>query len=130
MTRDEFLKAVERRTGLTAEQAEDLTRATLTVLSGRLTAGEADDVASQLPAGLREAMLPMTPDAEPFDVDEFLGRVCELADIPMETASNGVRVVMTTLREAISAGEFDDMVAQLPEEYSQLVDWSVAPTGP
>jgi uncharacterized protein (DUF2267 family) len=130
MTRDEFRDAVMRRTGLTAEQADDLTRATLTVLSSRLTAGEADDVASQLPAGLKEAMLSMTPEAEPFDVEELLARVCELVDLPLETVSDGVRAVMTTLREAISTGEFEDMVAQLPEEYIQLVDWDVAPAGP
>ena len=104
MTRDEFLDAVMGRTGVTPEQAEELTRATLTVLSGRLTAGEADDLAAQLPAGLREAMLPMAPEAEAFDVDEFLCRVRELADIPLETASIGVRAVMTTQREAVSAG--------------------------
>jgi uncharacterized protein (DUF2267 family) len=70
MTDEEFVNAVARRTGVSTQQAESLARATLSALSDRLTAGEADDVASQLPKSLEEAMIPSTPEAEAFDLEE------------------------------------------------------------
>jgi uncharacterized protein (DUF2267 family) len=38
-----------------------------------------------------------------------------------EQAEVGARAVMTTLRDAITEGEFKDMMAQLPGEFEQLV---------
>ena len=44
MRYDEFIDAVATRAGLPREQAETVTRATLRVLSERLTGGEAEDL--------------------------------------------------------------------------------------
>jgi uncharacterized protein (DUF2267 family) len=38
-----------------------------------------------------------------------------------DTARTGVRAVLSTVREAITPGEWDDVVAQLPEEYQVLL---------
>jgi uncharacterized protein (DUF2267 family) len=53
MTYDEFIEAVEQRAHVERDVAEQATRATLETLSERLTGGEADDVAAQLPKPLR-----------------------------------------------------------------------------
>ena len=66
-------------------------------------------------------MLPTTPEAEPFGLSEFIERVARRAGVTGEQAEVGARAVMTTLREAITEGEFKDMMAQLPEEFEQLV---------
>ena len=98
-----------------------MTKAVLSALADRLTGGEADDIASQLPKGIKEAMLPTTPEAEPFGLSEFIERVVSRAGVTPEQAEVGARAVMTTLREAITEGEFKDMMAQLPKEFEQLV---------
>jgi uncharacterized protein (DUF2267 family) len=121
MTNEEFINAVARRAGVSTQQAESLTKAVLSALADRLTGGEADDVASQLPKGIKEAMLPTNPEAEPFGLSEFIERVVSRAGVTPEQAEVGARAVMTTLRDAITEGEFKDMMAQLPEEFEQLV---------
>jgi uncharacterized protein (DUF2267 family) len=121
MTNEEFINAVARRAGVSTQQAESLTKAVLSALADRLTGGEADDVASQLPKGIKEAMLPTNPEAEPFGLSEFIERVARRAGMTPEHAEVGARSVMRTLREAITEGEFKDMMAQLPKEFEQLV---------
>jgi uncharacterized protein (DUF2267 family) len=122
VTDEEFINAVARRAGVSTQQAESLTRATLSTLADRLSSGEADDVASQLPRSLKEAMIPSTPKAEPFDLEEFIDRVSRRAGVDAAKAEVGVRAVLTTLREAISKGEFEDMMAQLPLEFGQMIE--------
>ena len=107
--------------GVSKQQAEPLTKAVLSALADRLTGGEADDVASQLPKGIKEAMIPSTPEAETFGLGEFIDRIAQRAGVTTEQAEVGARAVMTTLREAITEGEFKDMMAQLLEEFELLV---------
>jgi uncharacterized protein (DUF2267 family) len=78
-------------------------------------------VASQLPKGIKEAMIPSTPEAETFGLGEFIERIARQAGVTTEQAEVGARAVMTTPREAISEGEFKDMMAQLPEDFEQFV---------
>jgi len=128
MTYEQFISAVARRAEVPEDQAEEPARAALSVLADRLTAGEADDIASQLPKPLKEVMIPGQPRAQGFGLEEFIRRVASRAGVPEEDATRGARAVMTTLREAISGGEFEDMMAQLPGEFSQLVDRTAAPS--
>jgi len=129
MTYEQFISAVAERAGEPVDRAEALARATLSTLSDRLTRGEADDVAAQLPKPLKEAMVAGQPEAQPFGLEEFIRRVSDRAGVSIEEATRGAQAVMTTLREAISDGEFKDMMAQLPEELSKLVDQTATPAG-
>jgi uncharacterized protein (DUF2267 family) len=38
-----------------------------------------------------------------------------------ERARAGVRAVFTTVREAVTSGEVDDITAQLPKDFGELV---------
>ena len=96
MTDEEFINVVARRAGISTQQAESLTRATLSALADRFTGGEADDVASQLPKGLKEAMIPSTPEAEAFGLGEFIDRIARRAGVTPEQAEVGACAVMTT----------------------------------
>jgi uncharacterized protein (DUF2267 family) len=121
MTYDEFIKHVRDRTGLEREQAEAVTRATLETLAERLTGGEADDLAAQLPKALQEPLLSRADEgAERFDIEEFKRRVAERSGI--SPAADAIRAVMTTIREAVTRGEFDDVMQQLPDEFWALVE--------
>ncbi|MCW2996768.1 MAG: hypothetical protein JWN65_317 [Solirubrobacterales bacterium] len=121
MQYDEFITKVAERAGTRQKQAEALTRATLQTLGERVTGGEAQDLAAQLPQPLKAAV-PQRPTgtAEPFDLNEFERRVAERAGVAEGEDEAGIRAVFQTLREAVSPGEFDDVLAQLPADVRSL----------
>jgi uncharacterized protein (DUF2267 family) len=116
-----FIKTEAEVAGLPKDQAESLAHATLRTLADRITGGEADDLAAQLPQPLKEDLLKDRDEAEAFDVDEFIRRVSERAHVDPDTARTGAVAVMSTVRQAVTPGEFDDVTAQLPQEYRDLV---------
>jgi uncharacterized protein (DUF2267 family) len=124
MDDDEFLTIVQQRLGIGREQAERATRATVETLAQRIAAGEARDLAAELPPELAP-WLNAPSEAERFDVDEFLRRVAEREDIDVETAERHARAFFAALSRAISPKELSDMVAELPKDFAPLL-----PSGP
>lgn len=121
MNYEEFEKTVSRRAGMPRDRARVLTRATLETLADRLTAGEADDLAAQLPKPMKEWLIPGVRHAEPFGAGEFIRKVSERARVTPQDAERATQAVLATVREAVSGGEFDDVMSQLPDEFSELV---------
>jgi uncharacterized protein (DUF2267 family) len=123
MRYDEFLsKVAERATRGDRDKAADLIRASLQTLAERISGGEADDLASQLPQELKGWLTGKQERAEDFDIDEFTKRVWQRAGLPsQEDAERGVVAVFATLREAVTPGEFDDVLSQLPDQYRRLI---------
>jgi uncharacterized protein (DUF2267 family) len=131
---DQFIELVRQRAGVQAsrrldampltdrEMAENLTRATLQVLTQRISGGEARDLARQQPPEFEEALRPEREKAEPFDLEVFIQRVADRALVDFEAARAGVRAVFQTLREAVTGDEFEDVLAQLPREYTALLE--------
>ncbi|MEA2395215.1 MAG: hypothetical protein QOJ82_3106 [Solirubrobacteraceae bacterium] len=124
MDHDRFLTAVEQAAGVDRERAELATRATLQTLAERIAAGEARDLAAQLPPELAP-WIGTTTAAEGFDVDEFLRRVAEREGVDVATAERHARAVLGALGQAVSPREFDDLVAELPKGFAALL-----PRGP
>jgi uncharacterized protein (DUF2267 family) len=121
MKYDEFLKAVEARTGIAdREEAARTTFTVLQALADRLTGGEADDLLAQLPEPLKSTIT-VTAEADPMDPDEFVDRVARDLQVPHEEARDRVRAVFGALREAVTQGEFEDVLSQLDREYAQLL---------
>ena len=117
MDGEEFEKAVSARAGMPRDKARVLIQATLQTLAERLTGGEADDLAAQLPKQMKE-WLAMTGPAESFGLDEFIQRVSKRANVTPEEGRRIAEAVFTTLREAVTGGEFRDVMPQLPREFS------------
>jgi uncharacterized protein (DUF2267 family) len=127
MKEHEFVAAVRSGAELpTHERAEQIAKATLGVLGQRLTAGESSDVASQLPPGLAEVM-PASGTGERFGVEEFYHRVARAeGDGADEQKARGhARAVMGALKTGLTAGEYHDLLAQLPDDYGDLVGTGV-----
>ncbi|MFJ8688879.1 DUF2267 domain-containing protein [Micromonospora wenchangensis] len=129
MNYDTFVDQVARRVRTDPERAVVLIHATLATLAERLTGGEVLDLATQLPAPLRLALRPGpgTEAAELFGAAEFVARVAHRAELDEPAARDGVRVVFGTVHEAVSGGEFDDLVTRLPRDYRDLVEPALAP---
>jgi uncharacterized protein (DUF2267 family) len=119
---DQFIQSVTERTGLPREAAETLTHATLGVLAERLSGGEAEDLQAQMPKGLKEDLaVPKEKPAQSFGAGEFTRRVAERAGIDQPAAQIGAAAVLATIGEAVTPGEFDDVLSQLGREYAALM---------
>ncbi len=122
MKHDEFIKQVQHRAHLNSRnEAERATRATLETLAERLTGGEANDLASQLPQELAEYLRSASSGmGNRFSLDEFFHRVSRHEGVDLPKAVYHARTVIEVLSEAVSKGEMDDVRAQLPAEFDRL----------
>lgn len=120
MRYEEFIARVAANAELSEGQAATLTSATLATLAQRISGGEAQDLAAQLPAPLKSALTSTRENAEAFGFEEFVRRTADAADTYMDTAELAVDAVFATLREAITPGEFDDVLSQLPADFHRL----------
>ncbi len=117
---DQFLTIVQRKARLSRARAETATRATLETLAERLSAGEARDIAAQLPPEL-VPYLPPRGDAEGFDLEEVLRRVAAREGVDVPTAEEHARAVFAALRRAVDPDEIEDLAAELPKDFAPLV---------
>jgi uncharacterized protein (DUF2267 family) len=118
---DEFIAAVADRAGLSAGTAESATHAVLRVLAERISGGEAEDLAAQLPAALQPDLEAPQEEAQAFDADEFARRVADRTGLDVVDAGAAMVAVLATLRDAVSPGEYDDVLSQLGREFADMV---------
>jgi uncharacterized protein (DUF2267 family) len=123
MKYDEFLARVrERGEYASRADAEKITKDVLGVLAERITPGEAADLAAQLPAPLRPVP---TGDghtrAESFGIEEFCQRVAARTGARPRTALWDASAILSTLADAVSGGELNDVISQLPSGYAVLL---------
>jgi uncharacterized protein (DUF2267 family) len=123
----EFLRRVEdqiaanRSVTDARRTAENAITATLETLNERISGGEARDLTAQLPEEIQPALRPKAEEAEGFLLEEFYRRVAEREGVDIETARVDASAVMRVLREAVTPGELDDVMAQLPEDFNALL---------
>ena len=117
-----FLEVVEQKAHRSREDAERAARATLQTLAERISAGQARDLAEQLPPELAP-WLATTGGAEPFDVDEFVRRVAEREGTEVARAERDARAVFAALGRCVRRRkEIDDLVSELPRSFGPLLD--------
>jgi uncharacterized protein (DUF2267 family) len=119
---EEFVHEVADRTGMNREEAESLVRATLRTLAERLSGGEAEDLRAQLPRELQAELIPSREEAQGFGVEEFVQKVAARSGLDETDAATGVDAVLSVIRDAVTPGEFDDVLAQLGRDFAELVD--------
>ncbi len=124
MKHDEFIGQVQHRARLSSRgAAERATRATLETLAERLSGGEAKDLAAQLPPELGEHLQGQwSAIGERFSLEEFFRRVSLREETDLPSAIFHARAVIEVLGEAVSPGEMDDVLAQLPAEFDRLFE--------
>ena len=123
MKHDEFIGQVQHHARLASRgEAERATRATLQTLGERLAGGEPKDLASQLPPEIGAYLLSgAAGKGERFSLDEFYRRVSEREGKDLPQAVFHARAVIRVLNEAVSRGEFNDILAQLPPEFDRFI---------
>lgn len=106
--------------------AHRVLRAYLHALRDRLTVDEAAQLAAQLPDLIRgiyyEGWKPSSTPVRYRGFAEFLDRVATDAQLDGETAASyAVSAAAGVLRRHVSAGEIDDIRAQLPEDLHPIL---------
>src|SRR6201996_8109091 len=121
---EQFVTTVAHAARIGFDRAKRATEATLQTLAERIDAGEARDLAEELPDEIAPWLATTTP-AERLHVDEFLRRVAERESVDIETAGRHAAAVFVALQRAVSPQEFADLTAELPKDFAPLL-----PTGP
>jgi uncharacterized protein (DUF2267 family) len=117
---DRFIATVQQKAGISGHDAELAARATLETLAERLSAGEARDLAEQMPPELAPWLATDGP-AEPFHVDEFIRRVAAREHADLATAEQHARAVFDAVGRTVSEDEINDMAAELPKDFQPLI---------
>ena len=119
---DDFTGKVQHKAKLAStDEALAAIRATLETLAARIAGNEAQNLAAQLPNEIGR-YLEVKPLVESFSLAEFFDRVTEKEGVDKPVAVFHARAVIDVLQEAASAGEIDNIRAQLPEEWNPLFE--------
>ncbi|BCB90216.1 DUF2267 domain-containing protein [Phytohabitans suffuscus] len=125
---DVLLKDVEDALGLPKER-RDLSykamRAVLHALRDRLTVGESAQLAAQLPTLVRGAFYEgWQPERVPvkLSLEQWLQRVHDECPLDVKGGTPRlVQAVLSALSRHVTRGEWDDVRASLPDEYSSMI---------
>jgi uncharacterized protein (DUF2267 family) len=122
MTYDEFLRNVKEQAELADRSEAETTAVTvLQAVCDRLTGDEAEDLLAQLPKPLQEAVSLTHERPATMTANQFVERVARDLQIPADDAEKRIRTVFGVLEEAVTPGEFHDVLAQLPSGYFELL---------
>jgi len=116
----ELIDRVMKETNLQSrEETAKIVEATLETLGERLSKTERENLAAQLPNELKGNLLKRHA-TDRFLLEEFYNRVSARADLGYPEAVKQCQAVMAILREAISPGEWRDVLSELPGEFKEL----------
>ena len=119
---DEFTGKVQHKAKLaTTDEALGAIRATLETLAERTAGDEAKNLAAQLPQEIGR-FLEGHHIVERFSLAEFFDRVTEKEGVDKPVAVFHARAVIDVLKEAVSAGEIQNLRSQLPDEWDPLFE--------
>jgi uncharacterized protein (DUF2267 family) len=121
MSYDEIIERVQERAGIAdRSEAEGTTIEVLQELCDRLSGKEASDLLAQLPGELQRAVI-VSPSPLPIDHGEFVANIARELSASEDEALRRIRSVVSTLREAVSWGEFQDVLEDLDPQYADFV---------
>jgi len=118
---DDFINQTQEQTRLgTREETIAITKAVLETLGERLDRKVRNGVVAQLPDELKEFLLARSDNTDRYELSEFYNRVGARADLNYQDAVRRTWQVFSVLRQAIAAGEVQDILESLPSEYEEL----------
>jgi uncharacterized protein (DUF2267 family) len=113
----EIIARVAERTGMFEGEAVELTHATLATLAELISGDEARALAARLPGPMQDDLLPTDEQPEAFNFNEFVNRVAKRCRREPTAVKDAVQIVLSTLREALPSGEFDEVLSNLPKDF-------------
>jgi uncharacterized protein (DUF2267 family) len=130
MTYQEIIKKVQQRGRLeTAKEAEQVTRAVLGTLGENIYRTEERELAAQLPKELKGVFYEYQGkersrgDLPNYPLEEFYNRVKARSHATsFQQARRLAHAVISVLQEAVTPGEIDDVMNELPTGFHRLFD--------
>jgi uncharacterized protein (DUF2267 family) len=121
MNYDDLTARVREHLGLSSkDEADGVTRWVLLALAARLTKDEGGDLAAQFPDEVG-GEIRIASGTESYGVDGFLARVQDSLDLGnRDEAMRYAKEVLGQTNRLVTAGEIDDVLEQLPDEFSEL----------
>ncbi len=120
MKADEFLDRVKERLGSNRQEADRQARAVLAVVAEQVSSDEGFDLASQLPGEFKDVVISQlgySLHRGKMSKDYLVGRVQVALGLDKPGQAERVtRGVLSVLPEAITPGQLEDIVDQLPPE--------------
>ena len=117
----EFIRKVGDRVGIADHfEAERTAVVVLQHLCDRLPGKEANDMLAQLPAMFRDLVV-VDPSPLPLSDEMLVDRVADELGVTHDEARRRIRGVFGVLREALTRGEFEDVLEQLDPEYADFL---------
>jgi len=129
MEYDAFIGHVQERAELDSpDEAAAAVKATLGTLGEMLSPKERHDLAAQLTKPLKDWLTlwmerPPRERTHPhrFNLEEFYHRVAARSDVRYPAAVKHSLAVIQVLKQAVSDGELQDILRELPDEYEELL---------
>lgn len=121
MDTETYIDKVAARLDVDRETAQTSTRATLVTVAQRLQEGQARDLSAQLPRPAADWVEEGANQQETFDADGFIARVAELSGLEEGQVPDHARAVLGTLSEAVTAGEIEKLIGELPTDIARMV---------
>jgi uncharacterized protein (DUF2267 family) len=118
---DEIVGLVAERLGDNRDRARRALYGVLRMLATRITAGQVEDLRPYLPRELRPALVGAPRRAVRMNLEQFLEEVARREQVDRGTATQDARAVFQVLREIVPEKEFRDTMAQLPEDFRDLL---------
>ena len=116
----EFVNNVQEQAGCREkDEALKAIQATLGTLGERLFHGEAEQLAAQLPRERQQYLMEVKEHSK-FEVDEFVQKIGNREGIDREKAEVHAKAVISVLCRAVSRGEIQDVISQLPTGLKKL----------
>jgi uncharacterized protein (DUF2267 family) len=127
MQRKEFLNKVQDYGGLeNADEALHMTEIFLSTLGEWLYRTEAHNMASQLPKEFQKFPFKeqdpehTRAEVDSYPLEEFYNRIKGRADVTFKEAVKIAKAVAQALKEAVSPGEIENVLEELPDEFNEL----------
>ncbi|MFG2057625.1 DUF2267 domain-containing protein [Micromonospora sp. NPDC048930] len=121
MKYQEFVARVRERGEYdNAAEAQQVISVVVTCLAERLEPAEARQLGAQLPAELGDVLGSADGGGRRFGVTEFLKKVSDGTGATERTAEWDASAVLSTIADAVSGGELNDVLTQLPSGYAPL----------
>jgi uncharacterized protein (DUF2267 family) len=120
MNYNDLMRTVAGATGLTRRHADEAVINTLTVLAEAISPEETRDLLAQLPKSLR-TRVPLNAQSISMRPIEFVARVADLGQVPMDAAERNTRAVFAVLTQAVNAGEMNDIAGELGDDFADLL---------
>lgn len=122
MDEREFFRSVAERSGLSREEAADLTRATLQALAQRLSEGTVRELVLHLPDKLGDEVRgARRKPSQRFGLPDAEEQISERTGLRRDEVHAGFAAVLATMREAMPTDVLDKALTQLPSEFRDLL---------